>query len=82
MSKVRCADRIRHLAELLGEAARWNDVVLLDWYHAFAGQAKTAGAGFFLPDGLHPSTEGHRLIAEQAAVVLRSALAVNSESSS
>ncbi|WP_167761842.1 GDSL-type esterase/lipase family protein [Blastococcus sp. CT_GayMR19] len=59
---------VRPLNEAIAEAADDNDAVVADAFEAFESRALEAGgstiaAGLLYPDDVHPTAEGHRLLA-------------------
>ena len=65
----------RLLDDVLAEAAGANDALVADGYEAFRPAAEAAGgssvaAGLVLPNDVHPSAEGQRLLADAVAAVV------------
>ncbi|MGD2184876.1 MAG: GDSL-type esterase/lipase family protein [Desulfobacterales bacterium] len=59
----KCTEKLAGLVNRLMRLAKQNAVACLDFYHPFFNDSGTVQEKFFLEDGLHPNTAGHRLIA-------------------
>ena len=66
----RCSEKLAALADELARSAKQNDIACLDFYHPFCDKSGNAIGKYFLDDGLHPNTEGHRLIATKTVEML------------
>ena len=64
--------QLAHLVDALATSARESDIATLDFYHLFLDANADVQEKYFLEDGLHPNREGHLLMAEKAANLLKS----------
>ncbi len=67
-----CVQKLAQLVEALATSARESDIATLDFYHLFLDAKNGVQEKYFLEDGLHPNKEGHLLMAEKAADLLKS----------
>jgi acyl-CoA thioesterase I len=68
----RCINKLSELVDALAAAARESEIACLDFYHPFLDTNQKVRGDYFLEDGLHPNKEGHLLMAEKAADLLKS----------
>jgi len=69
----RCQRQLSRLALKLKETAARSAIACIDFHRLFLDSHHRVRSELFLDDGLHPNSEGHRLMAQAAAAVLRSA---------
>jgi len=70
----KCVQKLSDLVAALKTSARQSDIVCLDFYHLFLDKNGDPLAKYYLEDGLHPNSLGHRLMAEKAVDVIGAAL--------
>ena len=67
----KCAEKLARLVNGLERSAQQNDIACLDFFHPFFNDAGAVQEKFFLQDGLHPNTAGHRLMAQITVELLQ-----------
>jgi len=68
---ARLLDNVQALRQKLATAARESEIPVLDFYRLFTDDSGTVSTALFLEDGVHPNGQGHREMAEMAAVELK-----------
>jgi lysophospholipase L1-like esterase len=63
--------QLLNLVDALATAARDSDITCLDFYHSFFDKKGKVIPELFLDDGLHPNTEGNRVMATTAVECLQ-----------
>ena len=66
----KCVQKLSDLVAALKTSARECDIVSLDFYQLFLDQNGETIAKYYLADGLHPNSLGHRLMAEKTVALL------------
>jgi hypothetical protein len=67
-----CVKKLDRLIEALTFSAKQSDIAVLDFYHLFLDYNGDVQGNYFLEDGLHPNKDGHFLMADAAAKLLKS----------
>jgi lysophospholipase L1-like esterase len=70
----KCVAKLSKLVKALRNAADKSEIACLNFYRAFFDQQGNLLENLFFDDGLHPSIDGHRRMAEIATRFLRSSL--------
>jgi acyl-CoA thioesterase-1 len=63
----RFTNHLHRLVKQITHSAQESEVVFVDLYHPFTSENGDIRADLFLPDGLHPSQAGHRIVATAIA---------------
>jgi lysophospholipase L1-like esterase len=66
----KCVQKLSDLVAALKTSARQSDIVCLDFYHLFLDKNGNPLKKYYLEDGLHPNSQGHRIMAEKTVELL------------
>ena len=63
---------MKHYVDVIREIAEYYSLPVLDLYSTYGIQPKVAVLREkYVPDGLHPNDEGHKILAEKIAAFLK-----------